>query len=148
MAAIAWPWPDFRDGKVPSSNVVTAVSIIMLAIFSFLLQLHSCFPCGDTNSLLLTKISWCKLSPITLIRANWSEPHSYSSCVQENHCTYVWYYDTFTSLSNKWHSVSMLISLQKIYKIVHVCTVSVYKLRPFSPHWEGPRNKATAGAEK
>ena len=38
----------------------------MLAIISFLFQLHSCFPYGDTNSLLLAKISRCKLSPVTL----------------------------------------------------------------------------------
>ena len=61
MAAIAWL--SRRKGRF---NVVTAVSIIMLAIISFLFQLHSCFPCGDTNSLLLAKISRCKLSPVTL----------------------------------------------------------------------------------
>ena len=59
MAAIAWL--SQREGRF---TVVTAVSIIMLAIFSFLFQLHSYFPCGDINRL---KISWCKLSPVTLI---------------------------------------------------------------------------------
>ena len=61
MAAIAWL--SQQEGRF---NVVPGVSIIMLAIISFFFQLHSCFPCGDTNSSLLAKISRYKLSPVTL----------------------------------------------------------------------------------
>ena len=59
---------------------MTAVSIIMLAIISFLFQLHySCFPCGGTNNLLLAKNSRCKLSPVTLMSKLANEAFSVKS---------------------------------------------------------------------
>jgi hypothetical protein len=58
IARLSW-----REGRF---NVVTAAFSIMIAIFSFLFQRHSCFLCGDTNSLMLAKFYWCKLSPVTL----------------------------------------------------------------------------------
>ena len=68
--------------RIDMCNLLIAAAFItfLAIIISFWFQLHSCFPCEDTTSLLLAKLAWRKLSPVTLISCLLHAVRMYCTC--------------------------------------------------------------------